>query len=120
MKWNTDRFLRSREDADLLEAIEDHINTREARRVREDDREPIPIEEILQDLDGQAEREKYFRSEPPEQGCTFAPLALTHGIDGRFSAGGFPKSGQPVHTADGMDASRNEEQTPLHAFSDGN
>ena len=45
--------LISPEDADLLEAIEDRIDAREARRVlEEDDREPEPIDDVLEDLEG--------------------------------------------------------------------
>jgi prevent-host-death family protein len=44
--------LVSPEDAELLEAIEDRIDAREARKVLESDEEPVPIDEALDELDG--------------------------------------------------------------------
>ena len=44
--------LISPEDAKLLEAIEDRIDVREARKVLEhDEREPVPIEDALENLE---------------------------------------------------------------------
>lgn len=42
--------LISPEDAELLEAIEDRIDAREARKVLESDEEPIPWEDAKEDL----------------------------------------------------------------------
>ena len=44
--------LVSPEDAELLEAIEDRIDAREARKVLESDEAPVPIDEALDELDG--------------------------------------------------------------------
>ena len=51
-RGNPVAVLVSPEDAEMLEAIEDRIDVRKARKVLESDEEPIPMEDALGDLDG--------------------------------------------------------------------